>query len=421
MMMKRISVTTILLATAVNVQIQINAFQTTTNAKINSYARSAATAGELKAVYDPQENWSNTNANNVNSSKTYVLKQKQKAEQSRSEKKKSITAGGTSDKDTTTVRLFKKADSIMDKNMSKPGTGSRTIALDDEDDNVNGGGVQSLTSFFNPSSKKKNANLKEQPNSDFVNTYNSGVRTPISYIKTPNSVNNKTTSLSSTPNTLLDRVASPIEKLNSAAMENVETVTNDVTGFTTTIINSIAKPLPTKTFVEELEEVDEYEVMDVNSKFSMGQRIESVKAGIVGLITGGLALAPFAAIHDVMMPDDSIVNGPAQWEFDTDTGALAAALFAIVYRYCVRDGEQRNEMLQLGVIGAFVVVRTAARIRVPIYCSEAPLDCGEPFGYFDYDMIQQAIGSGLESIVMFGAAALAIEYCSDRKIIKRFR
>ena len=78
-------------------------------------------------------------------------------------------------------------------------------------------------------------------------------------------------------------------------------------------------------------------------------------------------------------------------------------------------------MLQLGVIGAFVVVRTFARMRVPIYCSEAPLDCGEPFGYFDYDMIQQAMGGGVESVVMFGSAALAIEYCSDRKWIRRFR
>lgn len=160
---------------------------------------------------------------------------------------------------------------------------------------------------------------------------------------------------------------------------------------------------------------------DKSEKFSFAQRIESIKTGVVGLLAGGIPLTPIAAIHDIIFPGDSIPGGAAQWEFDTDMGSIETALFAIVYRYCVREGEEANEMLGMGVIGAFVVVRTLSRVRVSSYCTYAPLDCGAPLGYFDWDMIQQAAFSGLESVIMFGAAAGAMEYCYKRRIISRFK
>jgi len=159
---------------------------------------------------------------------------------------------------------------------------------------------------------------------------------------------------------------------------------------------------------------------DKSDKFSFAQRIESTKTGVVGLLAGGIALTPVAAIHDIVFPGDSIPGGAAQWEFDTDMGSIETALFAIVYRYCVREGEETNEMLGMGVVGAFVLVRTLSRVRVSSYCSFAPLDCGAPLGYFDWDMIQQSAFSGLESVVMFGATAAAMEYCYKRRIISRF-
>jgi len=54
-------------------------------------------------------------------------------------------------------------------------------------------------------------------------------------------------------------------------------------------------------------------------------------------------------------------------------GSLEAALFAIVYRYAIRGDE--NPMLNQGVVGAFVFVRTLSRVQVPRYCSAAPLSC----------------------------------------------
>jgi hypothetical protein len=65
-------------------------------------------------------------------------------------------------------------------------------------------------------------------------------------------------------------------------------------------------------------------------------RIESVKCGVAGGVAGAISLAPVAALHNIAYGDGSVLNGLGQWEFDTDMGVIQAALFAIVYRYCVR-------------------------------------------------------------------------------------
>ena len=155
------------------------------------------------------------------------------------------------------------------------------------------------------------------------------------------------------------------------------------------------------------------------AKFDFQARVDSAKSGIVGLLAGGIALTPFSALHDIFIGGGSVVNGVAQWEFDTDMGSLEAALFAIVYRYCIREDE--NPMLNQGVIGAFVIVRVLSKIQVPEYCSAAPLDCGSPLGYFDWNMIQQGILSGVESAALFGAAAVAMDYCFQKGFISKFR
>ena len=148
-------------------------------------------------------------------------------------------------------------------------------------------------------------------------------------------------------------------------------------------------------------------------KFSFFQRIESTKTAALGLLSGGILSTPFIALHDIP------AYGAPSWEFDTDMGSLQSALFAIVYRYCIRE-EDDNEMLNQGAVGAFVVTRTLSRIRVPLYCTAAPLDCGEPLGYFDYDMLQQLVLNGLESVALFGGAALAMEYAYSKKLITKF-
>mmetsp|Transcript_19558 Transcript_19558/g.23970 ORF Transcript_19558/g.23970 Transcript_19558/m.23970 type:complete len:241 (+) Transcript_19558:64-786(+) len=166
------------------------------------------------------------------------------------------------------------------------------------------------------------------------------------------------------------------------------------------------------------ESEDQETSSDDDEKFSFGQRIESTKTGIVGLFAGGIALAPFSAVHDIFLGGDEIRNGVAQWEFDTDMGSIEAALFAIVYRYCVR--KDANPMLNMGVIGAFILVRVLSKIQVSTSCLAAPLTCGAPLGYFNYNMLNQAFLTGIESIALFGGAAYAMDFCFNKKLISKF-
>ena len=154
-------------------------------------------------------------------------------------------------------------------------------------------------------------------------------------------------------------------------------------------------------------------------KFSFAQRIESLKCAVVGAVSGSLCLAPFAAYHDLLYSDALSVNGLAQWEFDTDMGALEGALFAIVYRYVIREDD--NPMLNQGCLGAFVLIRTLSRITTPTSCSALPLSCGAPLGYVNWDMINQGLLSGVESAALFGGAALAMEVAFDKGFIGKFR
>ncbi len=110
---------------------------------------------------------------------------------------------------------------------------------------------------------------------------------------------------------------------------------------------------------------------DGDNKFDMAQRIESLKSVVLGALSGGIALTPIAYLHYVVF---STVPSTAQWEFTTDMSSLEAALFAIVYRYAVR-ADDNNPMLNQGVVGAFVVVRTLSNIQVTDTCQSVPLRC----------------------------------------------
>ena len=84
-----------------------------------------------------------------------------------------------------------------------------------------------------------------------------------------------------------------------------------------------------------------------SNDFDFGARIESAKSGICGLLAGGFALAPFSAAHNLVIGGDNVVNGLAQWEFDTDMGSLEGALFAIVVRPLFLDSPPPLSILKI--------------------------------------------------------------------------
>jgi len=141
------------------------------------------------------------------------------------------------------------------------------------------------------------------------------------------------------------------------------------------------------------------------------ERIESTKALALGAVAGSVALAPVDLLFH-------LGNIP-QWEFDTDSGALACGLFAVVYRYAVR--EDNNPNLKQGVVGAFAITRALAFVQPPEgICDALPLRCGPPFSYFSYEMLEQLIPGALESGVMFAATAAAFEAAAERGWVKKF-
>lgn len=140
------------------------------------------------------------------------------------------------------------------------------------------------------------------------------------------------------------------------------------------------------------------------------ERIESGKAAVSGAIAGSLAFAPVAYFTHA--------GNLAQFEFDTDMSAIEGALFAVVYRYAVREDE--NPQLKQGAVGAFVAVRILSRIQTSTSCIALPLRCGEPLSYFDWAMLAQLSVGAVESAAIFGAAAAAIEALVSKGWLRRF-
>jgi hypothetical protein len=158
-------------------------------------------------------------------------------------------------------------------------------------------------------------------------------------------------------------------------------------------------------------------------KFGWVQRIDSGKSLVVGAVVGSLAGAIPEGLHQlVLAPLFDLPQGPplAQFEFDNDAAGLLTGLFAIVYRYGLRQ-DTDNPQLNQGLLAAFVVTRTLARVSVlPSYCTAIALTCGPPLGYLDWNVLAQLAVNGAESAVMYGATAWAMDRCMEKGWISRF-
>eukprot|EP00468_Gymnochlora_sp_CCMP2014_P001510 CAMPEP_0167741656 /NCGR_PEP_ID=MMETSP0110_2-20121227/980_1 /TAXON_ID=629695 /ORGANISM="Gymnochlora sp., Strain CCMP2014" /LENGTH=207 /DNA_ID=CAMNT_0007625737 /DNA_START=66 /DNA_END=689 /DNA_ORIENTATION=+ len=140
------------------------------------------------------------------------------------------------------------------------------------------------------------------------------------------------------------------------------------------------------------------------------ERLESVKAAIVGAVAGSLVAAPIALLSPNRLTP--------QWEFDHDALAATLALGALVYRYAVR--EDPNPMLKQGAAGAFAITRTLALLQVSEDCTSLPLTCGAPLGFANWDMILKGSFIALESFAAFGGMAVALEFLFEKDLLRRF-
>lgn len=141
------------------------------------------------------------------------------------------------------------------------------------------------------------------------------------------------------------------------------------------------------------------------------ERFESVKASVLATVFGAIPLVPASLADSERLTP--------RWEFQLDMLALDIALFGLVYRYAVREGDD-NPMLKMGVLSAFVLPRALFLVQLPAECSALPLACGEPLGYFSWVMLAQVAWQLFVGGVALGGALYGLERAFDVGLLRRF-
>eukprot|EP00440_Ansanella_granifera_P060986 gb/GFBE01066103.1/.p1 GENE.gb/GFBE01066103.1/~~gb/GFBE01066103.1/.p1 ORF type:complete len:115 (+),score=11.20 gb/GFBE01066103.1/:1-345(+) len=98
---------------------------------------------------------------------------------------------------------------------------------------------------------------------------------------------------------------------------------------------------------------------------------------------------------------------------------LHLALFGLVYRYAVREGDS-NPMLKTGVLGAFALPRALFLVQLPPECQALPVSCGPPLGYFSWSMLAQAAWQLFVGGMALGGALYGLEKAFQAGFLRRF-
>ena len=88
-------------------------------------------------------------------------------------------------------------------------------------------------------------------------------------------------------------------------------------------------------------------------EITLSDRIESLKVGLLGACSFTLAYALLGGLLGQVFPDGSIIDGPKRIQLATEL--LSGFLFAVTYRYVIRD--DANSHLKEGAVFAFGLVR----------------------------------------------------------------
>ena len=137
------------------------------------------------------------------------------------------------------------------------------------------------------------------------------------------------------------------------------------------------------------------------------ERIESVKAGIVGAVAFAIAeLATTIAREIIIAPRIELSSTPIMlnWELlvQLAISMVSGFLFGVTYRYIIRN--ERNSHLNDGAVLAFGLVRGLALIEKNLVWSE----------------LLALISLIIQSIICFALARLILDLAISRKLIKPF-
>jgi len=146
------------------------------------------------------------------------------------------------------------------------------------------------------------------------------------------------------------------------------------------------------------------------SPFTAAERLESLKAAVLGGSTAAIVAITWAVIRPVFLGTGWRTGLPITGLLGTVTligwgiAALSGALFALTYRYAVR--QDPNPQLKSGVVLAFTVVRGLALV-----------DGGSAFAQHYWPFA----AASLESLVLFGMTALGLELAVSRAWVTPFK
>jgi hypothetical protein len=150
--------------------------------------------------------------------------------------------------------------------------------------------------------------------------------------------------------------------------------------------------------------------MKTASSFTPAERIESLKAAILGASSAGLFSLTLWFTNRLLQANSPLVL--ADWLSSLADGAVVAAwaiaglsgaLFALTYRYAIRHDQ--NPQLKAGVVLAFTLVRGLAVVDVPTAIAQHfwpwLVSCGE-------------------SLLIFGGCAIVLNLAFRQKWVKPF-
>ncbi len=158
-------------------------------------------------------------------------------------------------------------------------------------------------------------------------------------------------------------------------------------------------------------------VINSHDAIDLAERIESIKAGVVGALTAGLAFSATQYIHRVWFASNLVDSVPlpagvnGMWlanAFLRDgipvvIAALSGFLFGITYRYVIR--QDRNLHLRSGAVLAFGLVRGLAQIDERLHTPTSLLALG---------------WLGIESLLLFACARIALDWALSQGWVRPF-
>ena len=150
--------------------------------------------------------------------------------------------------------------------------------------------------------------------------------------------------------------------------------------------------------------------MTISSRFTAAERVESLKAAALGGACAGIVSIGLLATSRFLTQGTltsllGLSSGLAKLTLliNVAIATLSGALFALTYRYAVRQDE--NPQLKVGVVFAFALVRGLAQV-----------DAGSALAQNFWPFLR-ACG---ESLLIFGLGAIALSFAAQQRWILPF-